>query len=68
MTTNKQKKTTNRVRSILKPPVSTETGLGQRDEHQFTENGKTQVKTFNELEEIPDKIKLNFLKTPQNPF
>ena len=31
---------------------------------------KTQVKTFNEVEKIPDKIqiKLNFLKTPQTLF
>ena len=37
---------------------------------QLTEKGKTQVKTFNEVEKIPDKIqiKLNFLKTPQTLF
>ena len=43
---------------------------GERDEPQLPENGKTQVKTFNEVEKIPDKIqiKLNFLKTPQTLF
>ena len=41
-----------------------------RDEPHLAENGKTQVKTFNEVEKIPDKIqiKLNFLKTPQTLF
>ena len=41
-----------------------------RDEPHLAQNGKTQVKTFNEVEKIPDKIqiKLNFLKTPQTLF